>query len=157
MHAVLYRTTGFSEIDLIQPLWEQLNEHHHARARQFRTHYEEMTFDNRRAYFEKIHRAGTLRIDLATDPATGMNIGYCISSISPENAGEVESLFVDPAYRSEGIGSALMTRCLAWMDSTGTARKRVSVGNGNEDAWVFYRKFGFFPRMTVLEQIKGSE
>ena len=34
------------------------------------------------------------------------------------------------------------------------ARARVSVGDGNEVAWVFYRKFGFYPRMTVLEQKK---
>lgn len=66
--------------------------------------------------------------------------------------GEVESLFVEPAYRSEGIGTVLVTRGLAWMNSIGAVRKRVSVGDGNETAWAFYRKFGFYPRMTVLEQ-----
>jgi ribosomal protein S18 acetylase RimI-like enzyme len=69
-----------------------------------------------------------------------------------EKTGEVESLFVDAAYRSEGIGSALVTRGLAWMDSFGVVRKQVSVSDGNEAAWEFYRKFGFYPRMTVLEQ-----
>jgi ribosomal protein S18 acetylase RimI-like enzyme len=38
------------------------------------------------------------------------------------------------------------------MDSCGAERKRVSVGNGNEAAWAFYKKFGFYPRMTILEQ-----
>ena len=66
--------------------------------------------------------------------------------------GEVESLFVEDAYRSEGIGTTLVIRGLAWMDHLGTVRKRVSVGEGNEAAWTFYRKFGFYPRMTVLEQ-----
>jgi diamine N-acetyltransferase len=156
MHSVVYRTTGFEEIDLIRPLWEQLNGHHHAKATRFRAHYEKLTFEDRRAQFEKIHRAGRLRLDIAVDTRTGMNVGYCVSSLSPELTGEVESVFVEPAYRSEGIGTALVGRCLAWMDSLGTVRKRVSVGDGNESAWAFYRKFGFFPRMTVLEQIQRT-
>jgi ribosomal protein S18 acetylase RimI-like enzyme len=43
------------------------------------------------------------------------------------------------------------------MDSCGAVRKRVSVGNGNEAAWAFYRKFGFFPRMMILEQKTDRE
>ncbi|MGB9177302.1 MAG: hypothetical protein WCB46_11295 [Methanoregula sp.] len=38
------------------------------------------------------------------------------------------------------------------MDTIGMVGKRVSVGDGNAAAWAFYRKFGFYPRMTVLEQ-----
>ena len=34
------------EIDLIRPLWEQLNEYHHAKASRFRDHYEQMTFED---------------------------------------------------------------------------------------------------------------
>jgi len=71
--------------------------------------------------------------------------------------GEVESLFVDKANRSAGIGTVLVTRGLAWMDSCEVIRKRVSVGNGNESAWAFYRKFGFYPRMAMLEQKTGSD
>lgn len=152
MHAVAYRTTGISEIDLIRPLWEQLNEYHHAKASHFRTYYERMTFKDRKLHFCHIHESGQLRLDLAADSATAEYVGYCVSSISAENAGEVESLFVDTAYRSAGIGTVLVTRGLAWMDSCNVVRKRVSVGCGNESAWAFYRKFGFYPRMTVLEQ-----
>jgi GNAT superfamily N-acetyltransferase len=152
MHAVSYRSTGISEIDLIRPLWEQLNEHHHAKATRFRSHYERMTFEDRKIYFQKLHETGQFRLDFAADTKTGMHVGYCISSVSAENIGEVESLFVEAAYRSEGIGTVLVSRVLAWMDSLGTVGKRVSVGDGNEAAWGFYRKFGFYPRMTVLEQ-----
>ena len=152
MHAVAYRTTGIDEIDLIRPLWEQLNEHYHRKASRFRRHYERMTFEERRSNFYKLHEAGQLRLDLAADSRDGKYIGYCVSSVPEEKTGEVESLFVDAAYRSEGIGTALVTRGLAWMDSLGVVRKRVSVSDGNEAAWEFYRKFGFYPRMTVLEQ-----
>ncbi len=157
MHAVSYRATGIHEIDLIRPLWEQLNEHHHGKSSHFRTHYERMTFGDRRSWFEKLHEAGQLRLDLALDTTNGEYVGYCVSSLSAEKTGEVESLFVDTAYRSAGIGTALVTRGLAWMDSCGAERKRVSVGNGNEAAWAFYRKFGFYPRMTVLEQKTDRE
>jgi ribosomal protein S18 acetylase RimI-like enzyme len=152
MHAVAYRTTGIDEIDLICPLWEQLNEYHHSRASHFRKHYERMTFGDRKSHFRDIALRGNLRLDLAADPATGRYVGYCVSSLSAEKTGEVESLFVEEAYRSAGVGTAPAARGLAWMESRGAVRKRVSVGNGNEDVWAFYRKLGFFPRMTILEQ-----
>jgi ribosomal protein S18 acetylase RimI-like enzyme len=152
MHAVLYQVTGFDEIELIRPLWEQLNEYHHAKASRFRDHYEQMTFEDRRSHFCRLHEDGHLRLDLALDEITGRYIGYCVSGVSADNTGEIESLFVDREFRSAGIGTALVTRGLGWMDSLGVVRKRVSVGDGNESAWAFYRKFGFYPRMTVLEQ-----
>jgi diamine N-acetyltransferase len=101
---------------------------------------------------KKIHESGHLQLDPATDTMTGMYTGYCVSPVSADKTGEVESLFGEPACRSSGIGTALVSPWLAGMDSPGTVRKRVSVGNGNEAAWAFYRKFGFYPRMTVLEQ-----
>jgi len=157
MHAVAYRSTGIGEIELIRPLWKQLNEYHHTKASHFKTHYERMTFEHRRLYFCKLHESGQLRVDLAMDTTTGMYVGYCVSSLSAEKTGEVESLFVDAAYRSAGIGTALVIRGLTWMDSQGAIRKRVSVGNGNEAVWAFYRKFGFYPRMTLLEQKTDRE
>jgi hypothetical protein len=59
--------------------------------------------------------------------------------------GEVESPFGDAAYRPVGIRTALVTRGLARMDSPATVRKRIF-------RWAFYRKSGFYPRMTLLEQ-----
>jgi len=38
------------------------------------------------------------------------------------------------------------------MDTCGVVQKRVSVSAGNGDAWQFYRKSDFYPRLTVLEQ-----
>ena len=152
MRDVAYRSAGFSEIDIIRPLWEELNRHHAGRSEHFRAWYERMNFGERKAYFRNLHESGKLRLDLAVDHPTGNPVGYCVSSLSREKAGEIESLFVDPAYRSEGVGTTLVTRALGWMDSSGAVRKRVSVGCGNEDTQTFYQKFGFVPRLTVLEQ-----
>jgi diamine N-acetyltransferase len=152
MHAVVYRTTGPDEIGLIRPLWEQLNEYHRGKATRFREHYEKMTFEERRSHFDRLYESGHVRLDLAQERKTGRYVGYCVSSVSAAHEGEIESLFVDREFRSAGIGTALVTRGLGWMDSLGAVRKRVSVGDGNESAWAFYRKFGFYPRMTILEQ-----
>jgi ribosomal protein S18 acetylase RimI-like enzyme len=115
-----------------------------------------MTFEKRKAYFEQEASAGTLCIDLAFDVKNrDRYVGYCVSSLSKEKTGEIESIFVDDAYRSCGIGSTLVTRALVWLDENGSTRNRVSVSEGNESVWDFYKKFGFYPRLTVLEQKKG--
>jgi ribosomal protein S18 acetylase RimI-like enzyme len=152
MTQIEYRTTDIRGLELIRPLWLQLNEHHHAMAGMFRSHYEQMTFNDRKKYFECVARTGSLRLDLAWDPVAGRFVGYCVSSLSEDKIGEIESIFLENGYRSQGIGSALMLRALVWMDEGGATRKRVSVGDGNEGAWKFYEKFGFYPRMTILEQ-----
>ena len=152
MTRIEYRSTDIRGIELIRPLWFQLNEHHHALARNFRTHYEQMTFDDRKNYFERIAKTGSLRLDFAWDPVAGRFVGYCVSSLSEDKTAEIESVFLEKDYRSEGIGSALMERALGWMNAQGAVRKRVSVGDGNEETWKFYEKFGFYPRLTVLEQ-----
>ena len=77
-----------------------------------------------------------------------------MSSLSEDKEGEIESIFVKEGCRKEGIGSVLMTPALTWLDLNGSVRKRVAVGEGNEAVFGFYGKFGFSPRMTVLEQKK---
>ncbi|HEX3001699.1 MAG TPA: GNAT family N-acetyltransferase [Methanoregula sp.] len=147
-----YRKTDIADIELIRPLWIQLNRHHQANARVFRDVYARWTFDDRKEYFTKIAERGYLRIDLAFDPDPGVYAGYCISSLSEDHTGEIESIYVAEPYRSLGIGTNLLTRALTWLSNNGSIRNRVSVADGNENAFPFYRKFGFFPRMTVLEQ-----
>jgi len=149
-----YLATDIREIELLRPLWIQLNEHHHAHARAFQGQYERMTFEDRKEYFGKVAATGSLRIDLARDPETGRHVGYCVSSLSEEKAGEIESIFIEAGYRSQGVGTTLMERALTWLDAGGSVRNRVSVGDGNEGAFIFYQKFGFFPRLTVLEQTR---
>jgi len=157
MTAIKYKVTDIREIDLIEPLWILLNEHMRTRATTFNRHFERMTFDDRKEHFEKVAMAGLLRVDLAFDPALKKRYaGYCVSSLSPEKTGEIESIFIHEEYRSRGIGSALVNRSLAWLDENGSVRNRVSVSEGNETAWDFYKKFGFYPRMMVLEQKKRS-
>lgn len=152
MAGIAFSSTDIRDIDVIRPLWEQLNEHHRDHSRYFRSWYESGTFDDRKMYFESVATNGSLRIELAEDASASRVIGYCVGSFSRERYGEIESIFVEPPYRHLGTGSELMRRMLAWLDACGAVRKRVSVGNGNEEAGKFYRNFGFYPRLTVLEQ-----
>jgi diamine N-acetyltransferase len=159
MLSIEYRRTDIREIDCIRPLWCLLNEYMSTQTTNFRSHFEQMTFKKRKAYFEQVALAGNLCIDLAFDARDrDRYVGYCVSSLSKEKTGEItgeiESIFVDDAYRSCGIGSTLVSRALGWLDENGSTRNRVSVSEGNEAAWNFYKKFRFYPRMTVLEQKK---
>jgi ribosomal protein S18 acetylase RimI-like enzyme len=156
MPSIEYRRTDIREIDGIRPLWLLLNEYMSTQTKNFQSHFEQMTFEKRKAYFEQVASAGSLCIDLAFDVRDrDRYVGYCVSSLSQEKTGEIESIFVDDAYRSQGIGSALVSRALGWLDENGSTRNRVSVSEGNESVWNFYKKFRFYPRMTVIEQKKG--
>ena len=149
-----YHTTDIAGIEVIRPLWNRICEHHRIRARTFRAFFEQTTFDDRKAYFVRCAEAGDIRVDLASD--RGRCIAYCVTSLSTEHTGEIESPYVDETYRSQGIGTALMIQALAWLDENGSVENRVAVAEGNEEAFPFYRKFGFYPRRTVLEQVRGN-
>jgi diamine N-acetyltransferase len=160
MPTVEYRRTDITEIDNIRPLWLLLNRYMSTQTTNFRSHFEQMTFEKRKVYLEQVALAGNLCIDLAFDVRDrDRYVGYCISSLLNEKTGEItgeiESIFVDEAYRSCGIGSDLVSRALGWLDENGSTRNRVSVSEGNESVWIFYKKFRFYPRLTVLEQKKG--
>ena len=160
MSSIEYRRTDIREIDCIRPLWFLLNDYMSTRTTYFQNHFGQMTFEKRKVYFEQVASAGSLRIDLASDVRDkDRYVGYCVSSLlmekTGEKTGEIESIFVDDAYRSCGIGSTLVSRALGWLDENGSTRNRVSVSEGNEPVWNFYKKFRFYPRMTVLEQKKG--
>lgn len=154
---IVYTETDQKSIDMIEPLWVQLNEHHRTLSPHFSSHYEKMTFEQRkRELLDKAGR-GLMRVCLAKDIDADRYVGYCVSSISMDGdipVGEVESIFVENAYRSSGIGDKLMNKAIEWMDSKGADKKKVAIGAGNEGVLPFYARYGFYKRMTVLEQIR---
>jgi len=142
------------QIDVIKPLWDKLREHHEELSPYFTDVYAEFTFKDRKEELLKKSENGILRIDMVKDEETGQFIGYCISSISDESEGEVDSLYLDDNYRSSGIGNKLMERALTWMDEMGVKTKKIMVAAGNEDTLSFYSRYGFFPKHIILEQVK---
>jgi ribosomal protein S18 acetylase RimI-like enzyme len=151
---IKYVYGGEALLDGIQALWEALNTHHMNVSPGFKQYYRDMDFAKRKAAFLKKGETGRLRIDLAVDETSGRNVGFIVSSVNDDKVGEVESIFVGEKFRGYGIGDALMKRALAWMDEQGAESKIVEVAAGNEQAFGFYKRYGFLPRETLLKQVK---
>ena len=143
-------------LDQISVLWQALNQHHLCLSKDFRQHYQEMTFEKRKAALLEKAKAGKMRVDLAVDVSSGQSVGYCVSSVSKFKVGEIESIFVDETFRGFGVGDVLISKAMAWMDREGAESKIVEVAAGNEDAFGFYARYGFRPRKTVLKQLETA-
>ena len=151
MANVSYVSGDASLLDRVAPLWEQLNKHHLSRSPYFKDYYRGLTFGDRKLSIQQRAVGGEVRVDLALNDS-GEPVGYCISSIDRLQTGEVDSIFVSPEFRRNGVGTALMQRALEWMKQKETKKNIVSVAVGNEQAYGFYQRFGFLPRRTLLEQ-----
>jgi ribosomal protein S18 acetylase RimI-like enzyme len=111
-----------------------------------------MTFERRRQGL--IDKAGGgLLVDLARDAETNQPVGYCVTTISDERVGEIDSIYVEREYRRHRIADTLMKRALSWLDGHSVLRRVLTVAGGNEQVLEFYARYGFYPRSTVLEQI----
>jgi len=153
MSDVRYEAGGSDKLDQVEALWLNLNQHHVVRSPHFSEVYASKTFDTRKKEILSKGKKGIIRTDLAYESETGVMVGYCISIIHADNVGEIESLVVLKESRGMGIGESLMQRSMKWMEEHKVKRKRLEVYFGNEEAFAFYKRFGFFPKYTVLEQI----
>lgn len=148
---VTYVSGNASLLDRIAPLWQELNKQHLSLSPNFKSYYTNLTFEERKRAILEAALDGEVRVDLALN-AQNETVGYCVTLLDRFLMGSVESIFVAPQYRRQGIGRALMEKALAWLTEKGAKKKIVSVAIGNEQACGFYEGFGFLPRRTVLEQ-----
>jgi GNAT superfamily N-acetyltransferase len=153
---VTYVSGNESLIDRVASLWEELNRQHLSLSPYFKNYYRTLTFEDRKRSIQQRGFGGEIRVDLALDNS-GQPIGYCITSIDRWLTGEIDSIFVDPQCRGQGVGTVLMEKALDWLKVKGAKKNVVSVAVGNEQAYVFYQQFGFFPRRTLLEQKKTAK
>jgi diamine N-acetyltransferase len=140
-------------LDLVQPLWEKLNKHHEANSNYFSHKFRNLTFEMRKSKFMK-DPDSEVKIDLIRDVEKDACIGYCISTVSRDSIGEIDSLFIEKDYRKYGFGDQLMNRALEWLNSKGVKTKIIGVVEGNENALEFYKRYGFYKRRVILEQIE---
>ena len=153
MPQITYTSGNQRQIDKIKPLWNELNKHHYCVSPYFKDYYQKLTFEDRKRVILQRALGGAVRVDFALDDS-GALVGYCVSSIDKLQMGEVDTIYVCPKLRGQGIGKALMEKAVAWLDEVGAKKKIVSVAVGNEQAYGFYEKFGFLPRRSMLEQKK---
>lgn len=157
MTNIVFIETGALDLDLIQPLWEKLNHHHHQQKSDFQEHYENFTFPERAETLLKKSLRGDMHIGLVKDKESGVMVAYCITTISQDKEGEIDSIYVEREYRGQGIGAELIKRSLKWMDEKGVNKKTVRVSIGNQEAVAFYEHYGFRPRSLTLEQVANQE
>lgn len=150
MESIQYNSGDQVWLDAVQPLWEQLNQHHEEISPHFSAEFQANSFAERKTMLLKKYNGGQLRVDLAQ--WQGQAIGYLISAVTADGVGEIESIFVATEFRGQGIADELMRQGLAWLDSQGAHTKLIAVAVGNERAYSFYARFGFFPRLVMLKQ-----
>jgi len=151
-----YRVTSAESLDTIRPLWEQLRAYHGQLTSPFAGEMERATFEARKQELLTKSTNGTLHIELVSTTSDAADIAYCVSTVSAEGQGEIDSLFVDARFRGQGIGSELIRHALAWLDGIGAKTKVVAVGYANEEALALYRRFGFQPRTVLLQHMQAA-
>ena len=90
-------------LDRVEPLWSQLRRHHADLAPRWSPSLLAISFEERRA---ELVGKGQLLVSIATHQAR--DIGYCVSTITSDAIGEVDSLYVIPSHRGAGVGHSLL-------------------------------------------------
>ena len=147
-----FRIVEAEGIDAIRPMWEKLRAYHSRLSWRFARDMRQLTFEPRKQEFLAKAAAGKFHLEIVGAISNNTDVGYCISSLSAEGRGEIDSIFVEEDFRGRGIGTELITRALAWLDKMGASSKFVTVAYGNEDAVSVYRRFGFYHRTILLQQ-----
>ncbi len=57
--------------------------------------------------------------------------------------GAIHELFVDPGYFNKGVGKAMMEKAIEYFKQRHLDAIELWVGDGNQRAMAFYKKFGF--------------
>ena len=148
---------GGDLLDRLEPLWEGLRDHHRARAGRFAAWFARQTFAWRRDELLRKSAGGALLVEIARDLDAGTDVGYCVSSLDAEGQGEIESIFIEEAYRRSGLGGRLLRGALDWLAEKGAKDVKIVVACGNEEALGFYARYGFFPRTYVLRKPVGPD
>lgn len=71
--------------------------------------------------------------------------------------GLVENLYVEPAYRNEGVGTALLNRAEQELSDRGVDVVALDVMADNEEGRRFYREQGYQPHRIELEKPVANE
>jgi len=133
------------DLDLIEPLWNELKDYHHSKTIDFDDYYQSNNFAKRKAEL-------VAKDKLVVFVASQANelIGFCVASMN-NGLGEIDSLYVSPTNRENGYGSLLIAQALEWLKSHQATAIRLSVGQGNEAVIEYYEKLGFKMRATLME------
>ena len=140
-----------TELELIKPLWEQLNSVHIDKSIYFKNKYEQFAFGKRmEAVYEKPQK-GIVKIDMLLDKDNENYIGYCLSSIE-DNLGAIESIYIESSYRKFRLGDKLMKNALKWFEENKALNIAINVVYANDEVLPFYERYGFHIGNYILKR-----
>lgn len=143
---------GIELLDEVRPLWLRLREHVCPRSKHFQEEMREVTWEDRKEEILGKGEGTKLMVDLVLLTGSMEKVGYCVSTLTSEGLGEVDSIFVEEDLRGQGIGEELMRRSLGWLEGEGANKVQLSVTYGNEGVLPFYEEHLFYPRRIILEK-----
>ena len=91
------------EHDIVEPLWKKLNELHRLVSPHFSDRAAAHSFTARKQGFLEKTQNGQLRVEVVKTKAEQQVIAYCVSTITPDKTGEIDSIFVEEDHRGNGI------------------------------------------------------
>lgn len=149
---ISYSVIDIIDIKKIEPMWKKLINYLETQSVENKEEFHNKRFEDRMAPVLRKIESGKYRLLIVSD--SNLDIGYCLSTITVDGVGEVDSIYVDNDYRKKGIGEYLMEDALQFFDRNNTRKDILSVSEGNEDVMKFYRKFGYHTRYYVLKRKK---
>lgn len=146
--------TDIADIDIIESLWEELNEHNNALHRK---HFgRELSEKWNHKSKEFVRKAAECRMKLDVAKIDDDIVGYCISGINKHSQGEIVSIYVRPEFRSTGAGTRLLNEHIRWLKENNVTTIYLFVHPCNIDAIRFYWKFNFFFTGPLMELCEPS-
>ena len=161
MSEVTIRRAGPEAIDLLEPLWRAMHEHHVASAPaagellEFRS--AEDSWSRRRAHYAEWLADPENLLLLAE--REGRAVGYALTTfggpgaalVTGERTAEIESLALLPEARGQGVGTRLMEEIRSELRARGIEVFGLGVMDGNEGARRFYERQGL--RAFAVEMV----
>lgn len=139
---------GWELLDRVEPLWNQQRDFHFALAPQWKQGMTREFSDRRLALIAK----GTHGHLIVLASLDGRDVGYGISTIEANGRGELDSLFVAPQFRNQGVGDGLMKVTLQWFAGRGIEDVAIEALVCNEGAVRFYVRYGYQPRSVIMKR-----
>jgi ribosomal protein S18 acetylase RimI-like enzyme len=154
--SVEYRELPPQQIERLRPLWQKLNSYHASVSPHFSRDFQGYTFDEQKRRL--LNDKSRLYILVAENDREEL-VGYAVGSMNEgaNTRGELDSMYVEEAYRGSGIGEELATEILNWFDRHGVDNVIIAVATGNERALKFYERLGFVPRAYTLRRKPDPE
>lgn len=162
---VTFTLRGADCIDLLEPLWLHLFDHHRSVGDAgIRVIERDRSWPIRRRLYEALFAEPDTFVVLAE--RSGQPVGYALCHVrvngddtwdTGDRIGEIETLVLAADTRGDGVGSALMDAAEAELGRRGAATMLTAVLEGNDRAMDFYLKRGMKPTVTYLMKIRPEE